>query len=192
MLWPILLPLEVTFLLLAGIVVAMTLMAPLLKWKRGKTFLIAALLGSVAFIPSCAAIMTTLDKHRFGVFEYSSYDEVDDFRVERYLPPTSTDITLEKSASGFRAKFRIKESDLIAYLDDLWSRYGDRSAVTRAESPNGSVVNPDEFKLRFGDLGWPPLLDAHEYRGPVARNGAGFSIWYSKSKGLAYECAGYW
>jgi hypothetical protein len=192
MFWPIVLPFKITFWLFTGILATATLLAPLLKQKRGKLFLITALLGSVAFVPSCAAIMTLLDKHRFGVFQYSTFDEVNDFRVERYLPPASTDITIDKSTMGFRAKFHIKERDLVAYLDDLWARYGDRSTIARTELQNEAPTSPEEFKLNFGDLGWPPLANAIEYRGPVAPNGAGFAIWFSKAESIAYERAGYW
>jgi hypothetical protein len=192
MLWPIVLPFKITLCLFAAVVAAMTLSAPLLKWRRGKTFLNTVLLGLVAFIPSCAAINTVLDKHRFGVFHYATFDEVADFRVERYLPPTSNDITIEKTASGFRAKFHIKESELVAYLDDLWTRYGDRSAVARSDSQNGSSANPEGFMFYFKGLDWPPLTDATLFKGPVADNGAGCWIWYSKSQGIAYERAGYW
>jgi hypothetical protein len=192
MLWPIILPLKITLCLFAAVVAAMTLSAPLLKWKCGKTFLITALLGLVALIPSCAGIMTVLDKHRFGVFHYATFGEVADFRVERYLPPTSTDITIEKKAMGFRARFNIKESELIAYLDDLWKRYGDRSIDTRTDFQSGSIVKPEEIEFHFKDLGWPPLADATLYNGPRASNGAAFQIWYSKSQGLAYARAGYW
>jgi hypothetical protein len=192
MLWPLVLPIEIAFWLIAGIVIATTLLASPLKWNRRKTFLVAASLGIVAFVPSCAAIMSVLDKHRFGVFQCSTFGEVDDFRVERYLPPTARDITLDKYAAGFRARYRIREDELQAYLDDLWARYGDRSTTTRRELQNDPIADPETFNLHFGDLGWPPLAKAKEYQGPVAGNGAGFSIWYSKSEGIAYERAGYW
>lgn len=46
--------------------------------------------------------------------------------------------------------------------------------------------------LEFGDLGWSPLEDATEYRGPIMENGAGFFVWYNPKKGIAYQRANYW
>jgi hypothetical protein len=40
--------------------------------------------------------MAVTDEQRFGVFEYTSFDDVNDFRVERYLPTAATDITIDK------------------------------------------------------------------------------------------------
>ncbi len=192
MLWTLVLPFKITFSLLAALVVIATAIAPALKWKRGKTFLISALAACLAFIPLFAGVMAFIDTQRFGVFEYATFDDVNDFRVERYLPPAATKITLDKYPQGFRARYTITEPDLIAYLDDIWERYGDQSAVKRGEMHSVSVVDRESHELRFGDLGWPPLDAAIEYHSPVASNGAGFSVWCSPQEGVAYERARYW
>ncbi len=192
MLWPIVLPFKITLLCLAALVGIITAIAPALKWKRGKTFLITTLVACVAFIPSCVGIMAVIDTQRFGVFEYDAFGEVNDFRVERYLPPAATAITIEKHPQGFRARFSINEADLMAHLDNLWARYGDRSVVKRGEMHSMSVVDHQSHGLSFGHLGWPPLDGATEYHSPTAANGAGFSVWYSPKQGIAYQRAGYW
>jgi hypothetical protein len=192
MLWPLVLPFHITFWCLAALVAIATAVAPALRWKRRRTFLIAVFVACVTLIPSCAGIMAIIDTHRFGVFEYDTFAEVKDFRVERYLPPTATAITIEKRPQGFRARFSIAEGDLMAYLDDLWRQYGDKSIVKRGEMASMSVVDHESHELQFGDLGWPPLDGAMEYHSPTAENGAGFFVWYSPKRRIAYQRAGYW
>ncbi|WP_146410052.1 hypothetical protein [Allorhodopirellula heiligendammensis] len=136
--------------------------------------------------------MDVLDAKRFGVFEYQTFDEVDDFRVERYLPSVAQNITVNKYAQGFRARFSISQEQLDAYMDGVWSKYGDRSVAKRGEMSAMELVDEKSHELCYGDLRWPHLDDATEVYGPTASNGAGFSVWYSPSKRIAYQRASYW
>jgi hypothetical protein len=192
MFWSIVLPFKITFWCIAGLITLATIAAPRIKCKRLPAFLGATLLGVLAFVPSCTAVMHVIDARRFGVFEYATFDDVDDFRVERYLPPTARAITLDKQAGGFRARFKITETELSSYLDELWENGGDRSVVKREEMSAMAVVDPKSHEHQFGDLGWPHLEDATEYHSPTAGNGAGCSIWFSPSEGIVYQRAGYW
>ena len=192
MLWPFILPIKITFSCIAGLIAFATIAAPLVKWKRLQVFLGATLLGVLAFVPSCTAIMNAIDGRRFGIFEYATFDDVDDFRVERYLPPTAQAITLDKYAGGFRARFKITEAELSSHLNELWENYGERSMVQRGDMSAMALVDPKSHKLYFGDLGWPHLENATEYHSPTAGNGAGFSVWFSPSEGVVYQRAGYW
>ncbi len=169
-----------------------TLAAHLAKWRRLPTFFGTMVISLLAFVPSCTGIMNILDAKRFGVFNYQTFKEVDDFRVERYLPPAARDITIDKYAQGFRARFTISQSELDAYLDEVWSLYGNLSVVKRGEMSAMTLVDKQSHELYFGDLGWPHLDDATEVYGPTAGNGAGFSVWYSPSKRIAYQRGGYW
>ena len=54
------------------------------------------------------------------------------------------------------------------------------------------TVDPAAHDLYYGDLGWPHLENATEFYSPTAVNGAGFSVWFSDSEGVAYQHAGYW
>ena len=150
------------------------------------------LLGVVGFIPSCTEIMKIIDAKRFGVFSYASFKDVSDFRVERYLPPDATQITLDKYPQGFRARFTISKEQLDSYLDELWDRYGAYSAVKRGKMFSMDRMDLESHSQRFGDLSWAHLKDATEYFSPTAANGAGFSVWYRPTEGIAYERAGYW
>ncbi|MEM1223475.1 MAG: hypothetical protein AAGH40_12025, partial [Verrucomicrobiota bacterium] len=76
----------------------------------------------LVFIPSCSGLMFLIDAYRFGYFQYESYTEVADDHVYLFLPPGSKKISIEKSAHGHRAKYIISESELRAFLDDLWLR----------------------------------------------------------------------
>lgn len=192
MLWPIILPFKITACVLLALIVLATLASPLVKWRRAPTFFVVTLLSFFAFIPSCATVMHFVDAKRFGVFDYASFNDVDDFRVERYLPPAATSITVDKYAQGFRARFTISQTQLDAYLDSVWDSYGDRSVVKRREMSSMDIVDAESHVLYYGDLGWPHLEDATEFFGPTAANGAGFSVWYSPSKGVAYQRGSYW
>ncbi len=176
MLWPLVLPCQIT---LGGMIVVLILgiaIAPKCKKSRKRFIAWGLLLGSLAFVPSCTALMTILDQYRFGVFEYVGYDAVNDLRVERFLPDAATDITIEKSSRGYRAKFSISCESLEDWFDESWNRDGESSVVPRDNEESSIPITSDAFEIQYGDLGWPPLEDAVEYVGPTAPNGAGFTI----------------
>lgn len=193
MLYPVVLPFQITILVLAIAVVAITTLAPLLKWKRGKTFLITSLVALVAFIPSCTGIMFVVDEFRFGHFEYQTYKDIDDFRPQRYLPTAATSITMYKIDSGFRARYSISEPDFRAYVDGLWEKYGRFSAVKREQlSGEGSSVDADELQRRFRGLGWKPLANAIKYHSPRERDGGGATYYFDADAGMVYQRTDYW
>ena len=192
MLWPLVLPFRLTAVGLAACTVMVTVIAALLRRRPLRTFVICLLLSLVSFIPICSVIMSRIDGQRFGTFKYSSFDEVDDFRVERYLPRAATNITVDKQASGYRAKFHITNEELNDFLDGHWKRYGDWSAVPRGELSTSNPADPKTHHRQFGDLGWAIMNDATERFGPSAPNGAGFSVWYSPTSEIAYQRGYYW
>ena len=192
MLWPIVLPVQLTFWIMLSIVMISTLIAMVLNWKPGRVFFISTSFAFVAFIPSCAGIMSHLDARRFGIFQYASFGEVQDFRVERYLPDSARSITLEKTAMGHRAKYSITEDELREYMDRLWKECGDGSAIARIDLKEGEVVKPDEIEYQFRDLGWPPLTNAIRFHSPVQGDGGGAEYFLDEVSGTAYHRAGYW
>ncbi len=149
-------------------------------------------LAFVAFIPSCTAIMSALDARRFGVFQYATYGDVQDFRIYRYLPDPARSITLEKTAMGHRAKYSITEAEMRGFIDRLWQEYGKGSAVPRENLGEGEAIKPDEMERLFGDLGWPPLEQAIRFHSPVESDGGGAEYFLDTASGTAYHRAGYW
>ena len=136
--------------------------------------------------------MAIVDAQRFGVFQYGVFSDVNDSRIERHLPTNARNITLEKRATGHRAKYSISESDLKEYLDGQWAQHGNRSSIPRAELREGAPVAREQFDLRYGDLGWLPLENAVEFHSPVASDGSGATYFFDARIGTAYHHAGYW
>lgn len=195
MLWPLVLPFNIAFWSLTAIVVVATTIAPLLKWKRSNTFFFTTLLAMLALIPSCTGIMHFVDEVRFGDFEYATFDDVNDFRVERYLPNSASKIKMHKQANGngYRAQYAISAASFHAYLDKLWNTYGEDSAVERGElSDEGLPATKGELERVFSDLGWKPLGNAIKYYSPIEDDGGGATYYYDVSAGLAYQQTGYW
>ncbi len=193
MLWPIQLPFLLTVALMAALVTAATFCAPRLKMKRAAASSLATLLALVAFIPACAGIGLAVDKFRFGTFSYAKFEDVKDFRVERFLPPAARDITVDKRDSGFVAKYRIAEPELRAFLDELWAKHGEQSSLKRSDFSPNSTLDEQLHALHFGRrLGWPFIQGMKHHQSPVAPNGAGCSLWYSAVEGVAYQRAAYW
>jgi hypothetical protein len=193
MLWPLVLPFKITLWSLIAIVVVATIVAPQLKWTRATAFLTSATLAAIAFIPSCTGIMYLVDQTRFGYFEYPLFDDVKDFRAERYLPTAATQIKMHKHANGYRAQYKITDADFHAYLDRLWKQYGQYSSVKRGEmSGEGSPVSVEEFDLVFTGLDWTCPSGAIEYYGPSEADGGGATYYFDASAGVVYQRTGYW
>jgi hypothetical protein len=192
MLWPLVLPFLITLGGMVAVLVFGIAIAPKCKKSRKRFILCGLLLSGLAFVPSCTVLMTILDQYRFGVFKYADYESVNDLRVERFLPEAATEITIDKSAGGYRAKFSISRESLDSWYDESWNRNGDSSVVVRDDEERAMLISTDDFEIQYGDLGWPPLADAIEYVGPAAPNGAGFTIWYCEAEGVAYQHVGYW
>lgn len=188
MFWSAILPFQITVVLWAVIIIAVTYYAPKLGRKRVSTAWLSIALAFLMFIPSCMVIQTVAAPFRSGVFHYDSFAQLNDWRVERYLPEFATDITLEKPAhtNGFRAKFVIPKTALEEWFDESWEQGKGYSVFDRKEAQEISA------SPKFSELGWPELPDAEQYVGPCESDGGGYIIWYSETEGIAYEDAGYW
>ena len=192
MLWPVVLPFKITFWALTGFVITVALISPLLKWKRGKATLISMFIALLGFIPICAGVLSFLDSKRFGVFQYSTYSEVQDFRIERYLPPNARDITLDKFAMGHRAMYTITGDELIEFLDSLWAEADGRSAVSRLELENREPVPADHFDYSFDGLNWPIPETALHLCSPMQSDGGGADYYFDTRTNVVLQRAGYW
>ena len=137
-------------------------------------------------------LMKFVDARRFGVFEYTSYNEVQDFRIERFLPPTARDITLEKTFMGHRAKYTITETELRKYLDGLWEAYGKKSSIPRSDLKDGEPGNRDEIETVFEGLNWPKMNESVQFHSPVESDGGGATYYFDQTSGVTYQRAAYW
>lgn len=193
MFWPFLLPLKITFWILVAFVAAAVALAPKLKWKRGNMFLLSTTLALLAFVPSCAGIMYVIDGVRFGHYEYETFADVNDFRAERWLPDSATQITMHKHSNGYRARYSLSESEFTLYLEALWDEYGEVSAVERGGfHDEGSLVRQDNFDRVFGDLGWELSGNATVYYSPTEPDGGGATYYFDAENGIAFQRTGYW
>ena len=192
MFWPIVLPFQLTCLLLAVATCAVVWYAPRRNWKRSHVFFACIGMSFLLFVPACIGIGTVADHFRFGRFSHSNYDQINDFRVQRYMPPAASNVDVDKYASGFRARYEISPDELDQWIDGLWQRYGDVSAISRDELEREPLDNLEYTSHVFDGLPWQPKIGCEEISGPVAGNGAGFTVWYNRSDGIAYERAGYW
>jgi len=174
-------------------VILATAVAPRFRKPRWKVLRGGICLTILLFVPSCSMIMRGLDHFRFGTFHYSTTAEVNDFRIERYLPVSATEITVVKSPSGFAAKFKIDKTSLEQWQDELWGKWEEFAVYPRYQEEEVEI--PESlmpFLPRYyGELNWPPLEKPIKYEGPRAENGAGYTIWFSESEGIAYQGAGY-
>lgn len=192
MLWPFILPLQITLCVALVVLLCTSLLAKTRGKKPGRALAWCLLAVIILFVPSCTAIMWSLDTFRFGVFQYADYAAVQDFRVERYLPPSAREIVVNKYPQGFVARFKIERDQLDQWFDQFWAEYGPRSATRRGEVVSSVDSPPDEFdnQLRIEAIdylgGWT------EYVGPMAPNGAGFELWYNDEAAIAYQTGGYW
>ncbi len=191
MLWPILLPLQITLAIFASLIALVTAAAPRLNLNRGAAFGICVLIACLAFVPSCVGVMQVVDTYRFGIFTYKSFAEVRDFRVERTLPPAATNITLDKFVSGFRAKYTLSQAQLEAYLLQMNEMAATRGEKATPEQPTGTKVDAETIRLHFGHLGWPVFDDGLEYHSSTDGDD-GAAYYFDPATGTVYQWAGYW
>lgn len=196
MLWPLELPFKITCVLFAALILLAVAMVPNMKWKRGRVFRLSLAIAALLFIPSCSGIMAVLDSQRFGVFQHATFDDVNDPRVESWLPSAATDIRLQKRMGGFKAKYSITEADLKKFMGRIWQKYGQYSTMSRAQIQtqldSGRLIDTPPPCVDDDPTDWPPLTNPAVYMSPQAANGAGFTIWYSIEDGVVYQEAAYW
>jgi hypothetical protein len=156
------------------------------------------MLMAVLMLPaSCTALWNEIDKARFGRFDYHQFEDVKDHRVERYLPPKATYISLHKhdSGNGYVARYRISEEDLLEYIDGLWEKDGQYAYRTKEEthrqSHNGlSSLERYDLILSLADPGQSPIASKIFYS-PQMGNGAGATYYFIEETGEVFQTAGY-
>ena len=191
MLWHLVLPFKITFWTLSVLLGIAIAAAPSMGKTRSRVFLWGFPMVLVTFIPSCSVVMHFLDRSRFGIFEYDVVQTIEDPLIARYLPPDARDLTIDRFARGYRARYLVEPDELENWFDSIWNDFGEFSAEAKT-APVFTELTPEEFDREFGGLGWPRPAEVVFYQGPVASNGAGFSIWYDAETSFAYEVASHW
>lgn len=179
MLYPLIFPLQLTAAFVVGtcVVLGVVLALKRVNAVKGVVAVIATLV--LAPIPVLLATAWVVDMFRYGTFTYATASEITDGHVK--LPPSASNITVVKYASGHQARFQVAEQELVAWL----------STIPR---PQGSApkYGPEDFSARFAEYGWLPPADIRFLEGPRAANGGGFNVWFSPSAATAWLDAGYW
>ena len=193
MFWSLVLPFQITCVVLLGAVIVLTRFASTQVRSRAKTFFLYSGIASILFIPACTGIMEIVDVIRFGDFSYASYDDIPDFRSQRYLPTGATDIQMRKHYNGYFARYRLSSEDFNSYLDELWQKYGEYSAVERGEMhDDDESVDQKSFDRTFRGLGWDCPADANVYHSPSEGDGGGATYYVDTVSDLVFQRTGFW
>jgi len=126
MFWPLVLPFQITAALMFALFIGVFWFGKRRKWQPGNRSIAAICLPLLMFIPSCVATTYVIDYFRFGTFHYENFAAIHDFRIERYMPPAATEITVFKQygGNGYRARFTITQQDFDKWHNDFWEQYG--------------------------------------------------------------------
>ena len=194
MFWTVVLPFEITFWLFLALLVAAFVYAMRSKQTTWKVVCVAMGLALIGFIPSCIGIGLVLDNFRFGHFHHVAFDDVNDFRIERYLPTESQNIDLFKnhSGNGYRAKYEIAHADLQDYVDGMWERWGQHSAISRSDLDRPRTKYSELALPEFSDLQWSLSGEVEIYHSPVEGDGGGATYYHDVETGITLQRAGYW
>lgn len=191
MFWSMVLPFKITSYLLLLSITLVTLFKPFIKWSRKKTFLISFSLAIVLFIPSCTGVQIVIDKYRFGKFQYSNSNEIEDKGIKYSLPQNAKNITLYKLDTGHYAKYQISKSDLLRYINKLWEKEEISSEIKR-RNIEGKSVDKSHLQSQFKNTDFLIENDAIQFNGVFHLNGAGSTYNYVPTKGIVYQRTSYW
>ena len=128
-----------------------------------------------------------------GKHSFKTVAEISDQRIRPCLPPQAKGISVLSERSGHLARYKVKETDFMRFLDELWEAKKDSSAHKRDEmSGEGEPANRETMAIYLKATGWKPLDNAITYFSPSKRSGAMTTYYYDREAGIAYHDAGYW
>jgi hypothetical protein len=168
-----------------------TLLAPRFRQRRAIVLLLATLLAGLLVVPTTFGVSSIIDRYRFGHFEHETFSDVQDFRIERWLPPKATDISLFKfsNGNGYIAKYKLSEVELNEYLNELWDKFGDESATARKE---GAVDAHPFWKRKFVEVNWDLPEDLLGDESPTELDGGGATYFLDRSSSTVFQTSCYW
>jgi len=194
MFWPAILPFKITFWLFFAFLVSTFVYAIRSNRRTWKVVCSAIGVALISFIPSCIGVGLVLDNFRFGPFHHATFGDVNDFRIERYLPTESLNIDLFKNhnGNGYRAKYEITHSQLQNYVDDMWERWGEYSAISRSDLTEPKTKYSELALSEFTELEWSLEGEVEVYHSPVEGDGGGATYYHDPKTGVTLQRAGYW
>lgn len=188
MLAPMILPLQITF------VLYFVLVPVVLAKCEQKKIRIQAIISLFASFPvATIGIGRVVDCFRYGEFHVSHSSGIKDPYVR--LPSEATQILLHKSASGHAVRF---SSDREVFLEWLAKEYVRRNPHSRRSPYTPAATNLEErarrirFSIDFKDYGWKMPMDIQLYEVPYANSKRSMEVWYSHSEGRGYNRTSYW
>lgn len=196
LIWPVILPIKIT----CGLLVFTAIIAGVLKYKQQskranlKFFAYLTVASIIMFIPSCMGVQLIVDQFRFGSFSYKKYEEIKDFRIYRWMPTNAKNLQLFKrySGNGYLAHYEIEESKIIGYVNNLWEKYGDKSASERSDfKDEGKLVKTSELGV-FTSTNWKIPAKVKKYYTPRELDGGGAIYYFDPKTSLVLQNAVYW
>ena len=108
-------------------------------------------------------------------------------RGRNLIPPTASDITLQRDLLDHYAAYTISEKDLNTFLDNRIARNGETlDSFSERERPD-----PRDIGNAIGRLGWVVTEDTVVYH-YAASNGGGHAYYHDPTTGLTYQSSAYW
>lgn len=154
--------------------------------------MLSLVLTGVAFVPVCMAAYFLTSPFRFGQFSADDWNSVRFSRVQAYLPPSATQIDMITTPHHHHAKFKVKQAELVDWMNTLWIRHGTRSPMTRTEAAFASPETHDHDDKTFRRLGMPTDRDFLKFEGPYQGDWGGPTLWFDPQSGTAWQYVGYW
>ena len=138
------------------------------------------------------ALMTALALCLLWTYQVESHHSSRDSiwwpsRGRSLIPPTATDITLQRDLLDHRATYTVSEEALNAFLDERFARSGE--ALDSFSERGG--VGREWFMRAYADLGWVWTEDMVQYSYTTS-NGAASAYYHDPTTGLTYQVSAYW
>ena len=127
-----------------------------------------------------------------GEHHFKKAAAVLDRRIQPWLPPQATDISLISERNGHYARYKVEEDHFIKFIHGLWEADNGQSAHKRGEFGEGQFGNPASIAKRFKKLGKEPTGKFRVYCSPSKRSAAMTTYFYNRETGIAYQDRGYW
>jgi hypothetical protein len=191
MLWSLVLPFQVAFVLSIGVAVLGFYVARRYRKSRVGSVAAGIVVAGSAFVPLCILVYYATSPFRFGRFQADDTNSVRLAQVRQYLPPNATDIDMITTTHQHHVRFRVSERQLIAWMNKLWNTAGTASPMLRNEAAFGELSKGDDAP-ELVRLGMNPATDYMYFEGPYQGDWGGPTLWYDPAAETAWQDVGYW